>query len=74
MKILLADDDPMTLDGLQACVAPEGFAPILARDGREALALWEQHRPDILCLDIMMPHVDGYEVEVGRVQGHAEDH
>ncbi len=62
MKILLADDDPMTLDGLQACVAPEGFTPVLARDGREALALWEQHRPDILCLDIMMPHVDGYEV------------
>ena len=62
MKILLADDDPMTLDGLRACVAAEGFAPILARDGREALALWERHRPDILCLDIMMPHIDGYEV------------
>jgi two-component system, OmpR family, alkaline phosphatase synthesis response regulator PhoP len=62
MKILLADDDPLTLDGLQASVAPEGFLPLLARDGREALALWEQHQPDVLCLDIMMPHVDGYEV------------
>jgi two-component system alkaline phosphatase synthesis response regulator PhoP len=62
MKILLADDDPLTLDGLQACMAPEGFATLLARDGREALALWEQHRPDVLCLDIMMPHIDGYEV------------
>jgi two-component system, OmpR family, alkaline phosphatase synthesis response regulator PhoP len=62
MKILLADDDPMTLDGLQACVSPEGFVPIVARDGREALALWEKHGPDILCLDIMMPHIDGYEV------------
>ena len=62
MKILLADDDPVTLEGLQACVSPEGFTPIVARDGREALALWEQHRPEILCLDIMMPHVDGYEV------------
>jgi two-component system, OmpR family, alkaline phosphatase synthesis response regulator PhoP len=62
MKILLADDDPLTLDGLQASVAQEGFSPLLARDGREALALWEQHHPDVLCLDIMMPHVDGYEV------------
>jgi two-component system, OmpR family, alkaline phosphatase synthesis response regulator PhoP len=62
MKILLADDDPLTLDGLQASVSPEGFSTLLARDGREALALWEQHRPDVLCLDIMMPHVDGYEV------------
>ena len=62
MKILLADDDPLTLDGLQASVSPEGFSTLLARDGREALALWEQHKPDVLCLDIMMPHVDGYEV------------
>jgi DNA-binding response OmpR family regulator len=62
MKILIADDDPLTLDGLQASVSPEGFLPLLARDGREALALWEQHKPDVLCLDIMMPHVDGYEV------------
>jgi GMP synthase (glutamine-hydrolysing) len=62
MTILLADDDPITLDSLRACVEPEGFAAVLARDGREALALWEKHRPDLLCLDIMMPHVDGYEV------------
>ena len=62
MKVLLADDDPLTLSGLEVCMAPEGFAPLLARDGREALALWEQHRPSLLCLDIMMPHIDGYEV------------
>lgn len=62
MKILLADDDPITLETLEACLAPEGFTTLLARDGREALALWEKHRPDLLCLDIMMPHMDGYEV------------
>jgi DNA-binding response OmpR family regulator len=62
MKLLLADDDPITLDALHACAAPEGFTTLLARDGREALALWEKHRPDLCCLDIMMPHIDGYEV------------
>lgn len=62
MKLLLADDDPITLDSLRACVEPEGFSTLLAKDGQEALALWERHRPDLLCLDIMMPHVDGYEV------------
>jgi two-component system, OmpR family, alkaline phosphatase synthesis response regulator PhoP len=62
MKILLADDDPITLDALHACIEPEGFTALLARDGREALALWEKSRPDLLCLDIMMPHIDGYEV------------
>ena len=62
MKILIADDDPITLDSLAACLALEGYTAISARDGREALALWEKHRPDLLCLDIMMPHIDGYEV------------
>ena len=62
MKILLADDDPITLDALHACITPEGYTALLARDGREALALWEKGRPDLLCLDIMMPHLDGYEV------------
>lgn len=62
MRVLLADDDPLTLDGLQACIGPEGFSTLTARDGQEALALWESHRPDLLCLDIMMPLIDGYEV------------
>jgi DNA-binding response OmpR family regulator len=62
MRILFADDDPVTLDSLRACVEPEGFEVILARDGHEALRLWESARPDLLCVDIMMPDVDGYEV------------
>jgi DNA-binding response OmpR family regulator len=62
MTILLADDDPITLDTLAACLAPEGFQTLLARDGAEAIELWKSHKPDLLCLDIMMPRVDGYEV------------
>lgn len=62
MTILLADDDPVTLESLAACLQPEGFRTLLARDGEEALKLWQKHRPDLLCLDIMMPGVDGYEV------------
>ena len=34
----------------------------MGRDGEEALALWHRHKPDLLCLDIMMPRMDGYEV------------
>lgn len=62
MKILLADDDPITLDSLDACLKSEGFEVLSARDGREALQLWKKHQPDLLCLDIMMPQVEGYEV------------
>lgn len=62
MKVLLADDDPITLDSLAACLEPEGFTSLLAKDGAEALALWQQQRPALVCLDIMMPRMDGYEV------------
>jgi DNA-binding response OmpR family regulator len=62
MKLLIADDDPITLDSLAACLRPEGFQVLLAKDGGEALALWQKHKPDLLCLDIMMAGVDGYEV------------
>ena len=62
MKLLIADDDLITLDSLAACLRPEGFQVLLAKDGNEALALWQKHKPDLLCLDIMMPGVDGYEV------------
>ena len=62
MTILLADDDPVTLETLAACLQPEGFHTLLARHGTEALTLWKKHRPDLLCLDIMMPGMDGYEV------------
>jgi two-component system alkaline phosphatase synthesis response regulator PhoP len=62
MKLLIADDDPITLDSLAACLRPEGFQVLLAKDGAEALTLWQKHKPDLFCLDIMMPGVDGYEV------------
>ncbi len=62
MTLLIADDDPVTLETLSACLQPEGFRTLLARDGTEALALWQKHKPDLLCLDIMMPGIDGYEV------------
>lgn len=62
MKILIADDDPITLDSLRACLIAEGYATVTARDGRDAVALWRQHHPDLCCLDIMMPGMDGYEV------------
>jgi len=62
MKLLFADDDPITRDALRGSVEMEGFTALLAQDGSEALELWKKHRPDLLCLDIMMPRIDGYEV------------
>lgn len=62
MKILVAEDDPLTLEALIACLEGEGFTVIAAVKGHEALALWQSTSPDLVCLDIMMPGLDGYEV------------
>lgn len=62
MTILIAEDDPLTLDALAACLEQEGFATLQARDGREALHHWKEGKAQLLCLDIMMPGIDGFEV------------
>jgi two-component system, OmpR family, alkaline phosphatase synthesis response regulator PhoP len=62
MKILVADDDPITLDSLCVCLSLEGYQVIPARHGGEALDLWRSRRPDLVCLDVMMPERDGFDV------------
>jgi DNA-binding response OmpR family regulator len=62
MKVLLAEDDVNTRNGLAEILEAEGYRPIPARDGREALALYQSERPDFICLDIMMPGINGYDV------------
>jgi len=62
MKILVAEDDPLTREALTACLEGEGYTVSDAADGHEALTLWQRESPDLVCLDIMMPGLDGYEV------------
>ena len=68
MNILIAEDDPLTLDALATCMENDGFTTLRAADGHEAISLWRSGKPDLLCLDIMMPGIDGYEV-CRRVRG-----
>jgi DNA-binding response OmpR family regulator len=62
MKILVAEDDTHTRAALCEVLRGEGFATVDAADGRAALAQFEKHAPDFVCLDVMMPLMDGYEV------------
>jgi DNA-binding response OmpR family regulator len=62
MKVLVAEDDTHIREGLIEVLAKEGYQTVAAKDGTEALDLFEQEAPDFVCLDIMMPGVDGYEV------------
>ena len=62
MTILLAEDDPITLEALATCLEKEGFTTLQAADGRQAITLWREEKPDLVCLDIMMPELSGYDV------------
>ena len=60
--ILIADDNVDITDVLEAYVRKEGYEPLVAGDGEEALRLFRQHNPAAVLLDVMMPKEDGYEV------------
>ena len=62
MKILVAEDDQHTRHGLAEVLEGEGYTVLTANNGKQALALFTEHAPDFVCLDIMMPEVSGYDV------------
>jgi DNA-binding response OmpR family regulator len=61
-SILIADDDPNILRALSFLMQREGHDVRTATDGRETLAAVAEKLPDVLLLDLMMPHGNGYEV------------
>ena len=62
MKVLVAEDNPLTLGGLTEVLQREGYQVLQAVNGTAALELFEREAPDFVCLDIMMPGVNGYDV------------
>jgi CheY-like chemotaxis protein len=59
VRILIADDDKAMVKLLAACVEYCGHSPLTASDGEEAVAVFHEHKPDIVLMDIIMPTVDG---------------
>ena len=62
MTILIAEDDLYTREGLIDILENEGFKVAAAEDGERALELFRSQQPDCICLDIMMPKINGYDV------------
>ena len=60
--MLLAEDEESFVDALVIGLTNEGFRVIVARDGIEALRLYEETDPDILLLDLMLPKLSGIDV------------
>jgi DNA-binding response OmpR family regulator len=57
-----ADDDPDIAALVGYRLERAGYRVLIASDGREALGLARQYRPDLLVLDVEMPYLSGYEV------------
>ena len=60
-SILLVDDEPRLLSLVKAYLIQSGYQVLTATNGREALLISRQEKPDLIILDIMMPEMDGYE-------------
>ena len=62
--ILVADDDPDILSIVSMSLETQGYTVYKATNGREAVDLAKQHRPDLVLMDMMMPIVSGYEAVI----------
>jgi DNA-binding NarL/FixJ family response regulator len=62
LRVMLADDNGPVRRSLKGLLEREGFMVVgEAADGREAVSLADKHRPDVVLLDLSMPHLNGIE-------------
>jgi DNA-binding response OmpR family regulator len=61
-KVLLIEDEWQLGQIVKDSLEMRGFEMLYAADGKEGLRLYEEHKPDVVVLDIMMPNMDGFTV------------
>ncbi|MBW2056810.1 MAG: response regulator [Deltaproteobacteria bacterium] len=61
-RILVVDDDELVLVALRELLAPRGYAVTTVQSGAQALEEIENHRFDLLILDVIMPRMDGFQL------------
>jgi len=61
-RILIVEDEKHLAEGLLYNLSLDGYDAVLARDGREALKLFNQGPWSLVLLDLMLPRIDGFEV------------
>jgi two-component system, OmpR family, response regulator ResD len=62
VRVLVVDDEPMVLEVLARYLVHDGFDVVTADDGEQALERFDEQRPDLVLLDLMLPRLDGLEV------------
>jgi len=61
-RVLIVDDDTALGEMLGIVLRGEGYEPTLCGDGDRALAMFREHKPDLVLLDLMLPGLDGVDV------------
>lgn len=61
-KILLIEDDPFLADIYTTKLKEAGFSVEVSGDGDEVIPKIQEKKPDLLLLDIVLPHLDGWEI------------
>ena len=61
-RILVVDDDPALLQTISIVLREQGYDVTTAEDGTRMLEALEQREPDLLLLDVLMPHLDGFQL------------
>lgn len=61
-RIMVVEDEERMRQLLHLYMQNEGFEVVEASDGQQALELFEQYPMDLVILDVMLPHVDGWTV------------
>ena len=61
LKVMVIDDSRTIRKSAETMLGKEGCEVVTADDGFEALALIQEHHPDLIFVDIMMPRLDGYQ-------------
>lgn len=61
-RILVVEDDTNTRKLMKAILSTNGYLPFTASDGLQALDILDAEHIDLIILDVMMPHMDGYEL------------
>jgi len=60
-RILIVDDDRLNVRILMGILRPEGYVIQEAHSGEEALAIYDEFKPDLVLLDVIMPGINGFE-------------
>lgn len=71
-KVLIVDDEESLRFFYSEELREEGYEPILVKNGKEAIQILKEVKPDLIVLDIVMPKMDGMET-LGRIIGQHKD-